>query len=208
MLRPDDGIVNEWFPVATISAVQPGSRHPFALLDDRFVLLADDAGEVLAVRDTCPHRGAQLSLGTWNGVTLACPYHGWEFDGTGRCTRQPAQPTLDPPHIADLRPIAVQRAHGLYWICVGDAPRTVPLFPDYQRWPGQSVIFGPKVLASSGPRIVENFLDMAHFPYVHADYLGQVPHTEVRPYAVAVVDGELQATNCVFSSVVIDPAME
>ena len=36
----------------------------------------------------------------------------------------------------------------------------------------------------SGLRAVENFLDMGHFPFVHSDYLGIEPHTEVRPYSV------------------------
>ncbi len=198
MLRADDRVVDEWFPVVAAADVVPGSRHPFGLLDDRFVLLSGTGGDVIVVRDTCPHRGAQLSLGSWDGATLACPYHGWEFDGTGRCTLQPAQPVLDPPRIADLRPVAVRESLGMYWVCVGAEPRDVPRFPAYERWPGLTVIFGPKVLASSGPRIIENFLDMAHFPYVHAGYLGQVPHTEVAGYDVAVVEGELRATDCRF----------
>lgn len=198
MLRADDGIVNEWFPVATAADVAPGSWHPFELLDGRYLLLRPLDGEVLVVADTCPHRGAQLSLGSWDGATLACPYHGWEFNAAGRCVVQPAQPSLVPPRIADLRPLRVVEASGLYWVCVGPQPHNLPWYPDYERWPGLTVIFGPKELAATGPRIIENFLDMAHFPYVHAEYLGRRPHTEVRPYDVAVVGGELRATNCVF----------
>ena len=49
-------------------------------------------------------------------------------------------------------------------------------------------------------RVVENFLDMAHLPYVHTGILGQEPHTEVPDYNVARgVDGEGPiATNCLF----------
>jgi phenylpropionate dioxygenase-like ring-hydroxylating dioxygenase large terminal subunit len=196
--RADDPIRNEWFPVATASDVTPGSRHPFDLLGDRYVLVKGNAGRTLVVSDTCPHRGAQLSLGRYDGERIACPYHGWEYDGTGRCVLQPAQPTLDPPRVADLTPIPVTEAYGLYWVCLGSQPRELPIYPEYGENPGRTVFLGPNRLGSSGPRIIENFLDMAHFPYVHATYLGEVPHTEVRPYDVRVVDGELQATNCVF----------
>ena len=40
----------------------------------------------------------------------------------------------------------------------------------------------------SAPRVIENFLDMGHFPYVHTDILGDEPHTEVKDYDVEVSD--------------------
>ncbi|MNF91871.1 putative methylxanthine N7-demethylase NdmC [compost metagenome] len=50
----------------------------------------------------------------------------------------------------------------------------------------------------SGLRVVENFLDMAHFPYVHTGLLGAEPHTDISPYQVEIerdVD-EIIATDC------------
>jgi phenylpropionate dioxygenase-like ring-hydroxylating dioxygenase large terminal subunit len=38
-------------------------------------------------------------------------------------------------------------------------------------------------IRASGLRLVENFLDMAHFPFVHAGILGEESHTEVVHYA-------------------------
>lgn len=55
-------------------------------------------------------------------------------------------------------------------------------------------------LRASGLRIVENFLDMAHFPFVHTDILGAEPHTQVPDYRSEIrrdVD-EVWATNCTF----------
>ena len=55
-------------------------------------------------------------------------------------------------------------------------------------------------VASSGLRVVENFLDMGHFPYVHTGTLGKVPHTTVAPYRVAEdpQTHELWALDCHF----------
>lgn len=53
-------------------------------------------------------------------------------------------------------------------------------------------------IETSPPRAVENFLDLAHFPFIHPGTLGAEPHTEVRPYEVATVDGDLWATGCTF----------
>lgn len=55
-------------------------------------------------------------------------------------------------------------------------------------------------MRASGLRVVENFLDMAHFPFVHTDILGSEPHTEVPRYDSEIrrdVD-EVWATNCTF----------
>ena len=49
-----------------------------------------------------------------------------------------------------------------------------------------------------GPRIVENFLDMAHFPFVHAGVLGAESHTEVRDYTVTTKEDGIEVTNCLF----------
>ncbi len=59
---------------------------------------------------------------------------------------------------------------------------------------------GAITVRASGLRIIENFLDMAHFPFVHTDILGSEPHTEVPRYDCEIrrdVD-EVWATNCSF----------
>jgi phenylpropionate dioxygenase-like ring-hydroxylating dioxygenase large terminal subunit len=195
---PGDAILDEWFPVAAAADLVPGSRHAFELLDERWLLVCGADGTPLVVRDTCPHRGAQLSLGSFDGERIACCYHGWEFGLDGRCLAQPAHPGRTPPAVAALRPVPLVVAYDLVWICVGASPRELPRYPAHAEHPGHTVLLGPKVLQATGPRIVENFLDMAHFPFVHAESLGRVPHTEVRDYGVAVVDGELRFSDCVF----------
>ena len=47
-------------------------------------------GDVFALRDNCPHRGAPLSAGRIRGDEVECCYHGWTFDRHGCCTSIPA----------------------------------------------------------------------------------------------------------------------
>jgi phenylpropionate dioxygenase-like ring-hydroxylating dioxygenase large terminal subunit len=52
------------------------------------------------------------------------------------------------------------------------------------------VVCGPYDVQTSGPRIVENFLDMAHFGFVHDGILGSADDTAVPPYTVEdFIDG-------------------
>lgn len=94
------------------------------------------------------------------------------------------------------------REHLAYlWVCCSGRPRralfSVPEFAEPRR---RIVDCGGIGVATSGLRVIENFLDMGHFPYVHAGTLGQVPHTEVRPYQVRIDPAldEIEATGCVF----------
>jgi len=78
--------------------------------------------------------------------------------------------------------------------------RDVLPIPEADEEDRRLVVCGAISVRSSAPRVVENFLDMAHFPFVHTDILGAEPHTEVRHYTTEIrrdID-EVWATNCQF----------
>jgi phenylpropionate dioxygenase-like ring-hydroxylating dioxygenase large terminal subunit len=55
---------------------------------------------------------------------------------------------------------------------------------------------GPYDVATSAPRIVENFLDMAHFGFVHEGWLGARDTPEIPDYQVQATATGLVATGC------------
>ena len=136
--------------------------------------------------DRCPHRRAPLSLGQCDGATLRCAYHGWVFDADGQCVEIPsmgAGATI-PPRARLSGPFAVAESHGMVFIAP-DEPLT-PL---------------PSVDADADPRFVrgdleaittranagllaDNFLDMAHFAFVHTGTFGAGEATVVGDYSV------------------------
>ncbi|MBM12513.1 MAG: hypothetical protein CL759_10595 [Chloroflexi bacterium] len=71
-------------------------------------------------------------------------------------------------------------------------------FQEFDESGYQSVHHAPRLVHASGPRIIENFLDMAHIPFVHPGSLGAEPQTEVRDYSVTVTEGGVEAVGCVF----------
>ena len=193
-----DCIGDEWFPVARAGDIEVGRWLPFELLDERWVLVCDNSGRVEAFVDTCPHRGAQLTLGDFDGERLRCGYHGWQFDIEGRCLHQPAHPGRRPAAGVGLKRASVRSGYGFWWICAGEQPRNLPVAPDHEAHPERTVWLDPVTVESSGPRIIENFLDLAHFPFVHGGFLGTEPYTEVARYGVEATGEELRLTDCVF----------
>lgn len=96
--------------------------------------------------------------------------------------------------------LPAQERYGYVWTSLGTPQADVfplPEFDEPDRRNIHAASFGVNV---SAPRLVENFLDMGHFPYVHTDILGAEPHTEVKEYFVEVSEerDEILATNCKF----------
>lgn len=93
--------------------------------------------------------------------------------------------------------IPSQVKYGYVWACLGAPRRDIVTFPecaDPERW---VVTAGSIGVAVSGLRAVENFLDLGHLGFVHAGYLGEEPHNEIRTYKVAArADGGIIATGC------------
>lgn len=182
------GIDNDFHPMASSASLVPGQLLAATLMGTEVVLWRDGEGVVHAWEDRCPHRGTRLSIGRVENGQVVCAYHGWRFDTQGRCTLVPSQPTQAAPSNACTRVFHVRESYGLVWVCIGDPEGDVLPFPEYDDVALRKVLCGPYDVATSGPRIVENFLDMAHFAYVHTGILGELPHTEVREYDVAPFD--------------------
>jgi len=160
------------------------------LLGRDWVLWRDAAGSLRAAPDQCPHRGAQLSLGRVAAGELQCPYHGWRFAGNGHCVAVPAVPGFVPPASHRLHCASLAEARGLVWLRPDGGPVQLPSFDAEADAGLHRLNVGPFDVAASAPRIVENFLDLAHFGLVHAGWLGDAEHLQVPDYQVEIVPAD------------------
>jgi phenylpropionate dioxygenase-like ring-hydroxylating dioxygenase large terminal subunit len=188
----DPILLNDWHPVAWASQVNDAAPAAIRLLDTELVLWRSRDG-VHVWRDLCVHRGSRLSDGRVAGNCLACPYHGWQYDSAGRCVRIPAHPEQSPPARARATVYPVKEKYDLVWVCLGVPPRDVPAFPEWDDPSFEKITVGPYLYRAHGPRVVENFLDVAHFPFVHAGYLGDPSQTQIGDYEVEISDNEIVA---------------
>jgi len=191
-----------WHPVALAGDV---ADAPLAvrLLGEDLVLWRDGEGAVHAWADRCPHRGAKLSLGRVvegeGGPQLECPYHGWRFEAGGRCVHVPALPTFVPPAANRAATCAASEAGGLVWVRIAapaESESPVPLFAAEHDAGMRKIDCGPYDVETSAPRLVENFLDMAHFGFVHEGWLGARDMAVIDDYRVEPTPDGLFATGC------------
>ena len=99
--------------------------------------------------------------------------------------------------------------YGHVFTSIGQPNRDIAHFPECFEEDRIHVTGGSIAVHVSGLRAVENFLDMGHFPFVHTDYLGVEPHTEVEPYEVRVTEeDEILATKCRFFQPLASPSAD
>ncbi len=95
-------------------------------------------------------------------------------------------------------PLLVKSAFGYLWTSLSSNPKELFSIPETDEPSRRNLNAGSIGVATSGPRAIENFLDLGHFPFVHAGVLGAEPHTEVVDYQVEIKNGEIFATGCKF----------
>lgn len=182
----DPVLINDWHPVASIEQFEHTSIISVRLLGED-VVVWKEGDTYHAWQDLCLHRGAKLSLGKVKDGCLMCPYHGWTYNQDGQCVHIPAHPDQVPPQKARTKRYHLRERYGLLWVCMGEPAQDVPPFPEYEL-PGYTLAVcdpAPHVQAH-GPRLIENFLDAAHFPFVHGGVLGDENRPEINDFQARI----------------------
>ena len=80
-----------WYPALRSDQLLAHRLQRALLLEVPLVIGRDAAGKPFALRDVCPHRAFPLSFGRFDGASVECAYHGWQFDAhTGQCRHIPS----------------------------------------------------------------------------------------------------------------------
>jgi phenylpropionate dioxygenase-like ring-hydroxylating dioxygenase large terminal subunit len=88
------------------------------------------------------------------------------------------------------RSLPVLERFGHVWTSLGSPRKELFAIPEAEQPDRRLVDIGVVRVRCSPLRAVENFLDIAHFPFVHTDILGAEPHTEVAKYEVEIREKE------------------
>ena len=175
-----------WHPAARSSEI---GQEPVRVevLGEPYVLFRSRlGGELVAFLDRCPHRLAPLSLGRQEDDVLRCAYHGWCFDTSGRCVEIPALgpgATL-PPSARLSSPEGVAERLGMVFLAPDEPIVALPSIPEADEGGFEMVELPPVSARASAGLMADNFLDFAHFPFVHAGTFGTDESRTLVPYEV------------------------
>ncbi|MFY9688629.1 MAG: Rieske 2Fe-2S domain-containing protein [Candidatus Acidiferrales bacterium] len=168
-----------WYPALRSDQLYGRKLVRTLLLEVPLVLGRDSAGKPFALRDVCPHRAFPLSFGQFDGASVECAYHGWQFDAhTGQCRHIPsltADSKLKCERIyAGSFPCEEREGH--IWAFMtnpegraaageSDAPPPVPELPTFS--PGYKMAQLWADLPCSVDHGIIGLMDPAHGPFVH-----------------------------------------
>ncbi|MEO6338707.1 MAG: aromatic ring-hydroxylating dioxygenase subunit alpha [Caulobacteraceae bacterium] len=159
---------NAWYMAAWSHEVgeQPLSRR---LVDRKVVLFRAEDGTVVALLDRCPHRFAPLSLGTREGDTLVCAYHGLTFDRFGACVRNAFAEKI--PAGARVQAYPVVERDGIAWFWPGDSAladaATILDFSMLAEAPMSKTLHGSTAMKAGYEYGTDNLMDLSHIEFVH-----------------------------------------
>jgi phenylpropionate dioxygenase-like ring-hydroxylating dioxygenase large terminal subunit len=183
---------DHWYPLLESREVR---RKPLGVerLGMKLVFWRSSDGAIHAHLDRCPHLGASLSAGRIDDDHIVCPFHGFCYDGEGRCVHIPAvgKSGRIPKGLA-VQSFAVREAHGFVWLWLGapeNAPARIPFFQQLldKQWRHHTIAVDWPVHYT---RAIENQLDVAHLPFVHRTTIGRGGRSLVEgPYVEASEEG-------------------
>ena len=156
------------------------------------VLWRSPNGTVNAQSDLCVHRGGSLAGGEVVGDCVRCPYHGWRYDTEGACVEIPANRSdLPIPRKARIDTYPCVERYGFVWVFLGDlAAEQRPPLPELYgmelhteaRAEGFRAVQGEFTWNANYDRVLENAIDIAHTPFVHAGSFGNRDEPEIQDF--------------------------
>ena len=173
-----------WHPVAYSHEIVD---TPIAtqLLDLRLVLFRDANDRICVANNRCPHRGASLAEGWLENGQLVCAYHGLKFDSDGACVRIPAagdRAKIPAKLCLDLA--RAEEKYGIVWVCLSDNP--MQSIPAFDAWETKGIQRGRVSTEwhACPMRHAENFNDVAHAAWIHAETFAPREYPEMDTYKV------------------------
>lgn len=162
---------------------------------DQEIIIWKKKERIMAWENLCIHRGSRLSLGSINNGILKCAYHGWEYNQDAQCVKIPSQPDIKIPKKACVKSYKVIEKMNIVWINLSKEANDFVNIKEFNESNFNHVASGPYIMNASAPRAIENFLDVAHFPFVHENHLGVKDKPMIDDYDVVSSNKGIHASN-------------
>lgn len=168
-------IRNQWYAVLDSKEVPKKGLISFKRLGEKLVFWRDENNEIACIFDRCCHRGASISSGKLVNNHPQCPFHGFQYDKTGKVVVIPANGKNEKvPERYKVNSYIAKEKYGFIWIFWGDEKENLPPIPFFEdlkqnfyysqihdHWPMHYTM------------CIENQMDVVHVPFVHHNTIGR-----------------------------------
>jgi phenylpropionate dioxygenase-like ring-hydroxylating dioxygenase large terminal subunit len=168
-------IKNLWYGILDAKEVRIGKPVGVTRCNEKLVLWRTAEGKVSCIADKCCHRGAALCQGKLTDDKIACPFHGFAYDSSGKVVSIPANgKNTTVTERYKVKAYEVREQYGFIWLWYGEKTDEKPDVPFFMELTKDFVYGGfSEVWPVHYTRAVENQLDVVHLPFVHGDSIGR-----------------------------------
>ncbi|MDI3472271.1 MAG: hypothetical protein PWQ20_426 [Thermotogaceae bacterium] len=166
-------IKNHWYVVLSSKEVK---NKPVGVtrFGEKLAFWRDSSGGINCISDICCHRGASISHGKIKEDLIACPFHGFEYDSSGKVKTIPALGRNTPvPKNFRVKSYQTYELADFIWLWYGDSKPTYD--PEYFDDIDSKLSYAEfkEVWNVHYSRAIENQLDPFHLPFVHYNTIGR-----------------------------------
>lgn len=174
-------IKNQWYAVLDSKELKQGKPIGVARFSEKLVFWRDDKDNINCIFDKCCHRGASLSQGRINNNLIECPFHGFQYDASGKVTFIPANgKNKEIPRNFKVNSYLAKERYGFIWVWFGEKTDDIPEIPFFEELKsGFSYGSFSEIWPVHYTRAIENQLDVVHLPFVHKTTIGKGNKTVV-----------------------------
>ena len=160
---------NGWFRVAFSAEVPRGRVRAVRFFGREMVVFRGEDGVAHVLDAYCSHLGAHLGKGgKVVGNTLKCPFHGWRYDGEGKCIEVPFATKI--PSGARVGCWPVREVNGVIFV-YRHAEGAPPDFeiPELEEYVSGEYTYGRigRTIRTHIQETQENMIDVGHFNFIH-----------------------------------------
>lgn len=168
-------IQNQWYAILESREVKSSQPVGVTRLGKKLVLWRNDSNKICCIADKCCHRGASISAGKIVNHHIECPFHGFQYDISGKVVLIPAMGKNTPvPANYQVKSYTAREAFDFIWIWYGDECEELPEIPIFEELThGFSYATLAEVWTVHYSRAIENQLDVVHLPFVHNTTIGK-----------------------------------
>jgi phenylpropionate dioxygenase-like ring-hydroxylating dioxygenase large terminal subunit len=168
-------IKNQWYAVLDSKQLKQGKLLGVTRCSEKLVFWRDSHDQVHCIFDKCCHRGASLSYGEVVHDHIQCPFHGFQYDPSGKVVLIPANGKENPvPDNYRVNAFLVREAYGYIWLWYSDEKEAIPEIHFFEELKeGFSYGGFSETWSVHYTRAIENQLDVVHLPFVHQTTIGR-----------------------------------
>lgn len=194
-----------WYPALWSNELKNGDVKEVVFWKQSIAIYRGADGVVRALEDRCAHRQLKLSMGNVEDCRITCAYHGWSYEGSGKCTGISHSLFGHKMPNVKVRPFPVIEKYGVIFIFPGNAElaktRSVPEIPEWDEASGWGKISTGFTWGAHHSIIIDNTCDFTHaylhrnkrpFTYAELKNLKAEGDTVELEYDTKVGDGVMQ----------------